>query len=363
MRAGFIEKGLPVMCRLAFFGLAMLFVGATLAATTTTTSSTSIGSDKLLCPDADIWGEKLIDGICWSCIFPVRLLGATVAFEKNGGEVPDGATRQILCTCYDPLGVPEIGLTAAMWAPARLIEVVRKPYCSPILGGTSLQSSVRLWGGHKSLEQDASDKTFYNYHYWAFPLYTMMELLLQSNCNAGGYRSLDLMYLSEVDPLWNEDELAFFLNPEAVVFANPLAMAACSVDCAVTSVGKPMESLFWCAGCWGNLYPLTGNIASEASPPRDTSLLAARITAGLHRRGMAWKTYGDAALCGGYIYPMLPKQQYRMSTLFPVAEAAEGHCCHYIGETPFKWGEWRTIPGVGEDYVYLLWRYTECCLD
>jgi len=38
------------------------------------------------------------------------------------------------------------------------------------------------------------------------------------------------------------------------------------------------------------------------------------------------------------------------------------NCCHWIGESTFKWGEHRTIPGTGEDYVYLIWRYTECCL-
>jgi conjugal transfer pilus assembly protein TraU len=94
-------------------------------------------------------------------------------------------------------------------------------------------------------------------------------------------------------------------------------------------------------------------------------LLSARILAGLHRRGLNWKTYGEDALCGGDLYPMLPKQQYRLSTLFPLAEADsedDGKCCHYIGETPFKWGEHRTIPGTGEDYLYMIWRFTDCCL-
>ena len=36
---------------------------------------------------------------------------------------------------------------------------------------------------------------------------------------------------------------------------------------------------------------------------------------------LAHKTYGDDALCSGQIYPMIPKQQYKLSTLFPLAEA------------------------------------------
>ena len=337
----------------------LVFQKPMLADTTTTTSSQSINASDLLCPNADFWGEKMLTGICWSCLFPIRLGGFTLFDGDNG--LPDGVTQETICEC-NTKGLPDIGITGGAWLPARLVEVVRKPYCSPILGGTSFNQGVRLWGGRKEVEGDGSDKTYYNFHYWAFPLYMILQLFVQNNCNAGGFRNLDMMYMSELDPTWNIDELAFFMNPEAVIFANPLAIAACTVDCATTSASKPLDSLFWCAGCWGNLYPFTGNIASDASPPRDTSLLTARLLSSLHRKGLAHKTYGDAALCSGQIYPMIPKQQYKLSTLFPIAEASSGNCCHWIGESTFKWGENRIIPGTGEDYVYLIWRYTDCCL-
>jgi len=392
----FIRATLTHLLLLAVFTL--VFLGLLLAspnkakAGTQTTTTTTQGKADILCPDAGIWGSKLIDGICWSCIFPIRVMGGTL-FDENPlfHDVPDDAADKTVCACDGNDGLPKLGIPAGFWAPARMIEVVRKPYCSPTLGGVSLQASVRLWGGHKETSGTPDDKTFYNYHYFAFPLFEMLELLIQSHCNPGGYTNMDMLYLSELDPLWNLDELSFFVNPEAVVFANPAAMAMCSVDCAKTSVDKPMTSLFWCAGCWGNLYPFTGNIASDSSGPRDTSLLAARVIAGLHRRGLAWLTTGNSSLCGGKIFPMLPKQQYRLSTLFPIAEASTSrtktmpvldatgkqktddngnplakempvNCCHYIGETPFKWGEWRTIPGTGEDYVYLLFRWSDCCL-
>lgn len=326
--------------------------------TTTTTSSTT-HSSHLLCPDANLFGKALLTDICWSCLFPIRLMGFTAYAGDN--YIPDGVSKQIFCACPGKDGLPSFGITTGVWLPARLVEVVRKPYCSPILGGTSFNDSVRLWGGAKETGNDGADKTFYNYHYWAFPLYAILELFIQTNCNAGGLRNLDMMYLSELDPTWNIDELAFFLNPEAVIFSNPLALAACTVDCAKTSVSKPSTSLWWCAGCWGNLYPFSGNIASDSSAPRDTSLLTARLLASLHRKGLAHKTYGENALCGGQLYPMLPKQQYKLSLLFPVAEA-QGRCCHSVGESTFRWGEHRTIPGLGEDYIYLIWRYTDCCL-
>lgn len=371
------------------FGL--LLSGTALAETINTSETDTISAEKLLCPDADLWGKKMMTGICWDCLFPVRLMGMTIYDMDN--DKPDGATEESLCFCSGQDGVPNLGITAGLWLPARLIEVVRKPYCSPALGGISFNNGVRLWGGRKEVEGDGTDKTFYNYHYWAYPLFMILDLFTQTHCNAGGFRNMDMMYMSELDPTWNIDELAFFLNPEAAVFANPLAVAACTVDCTATSVSQPMTSLWWCAGCWGNLYPFVGSISSDASPPRDTSLLSARVLAALHRRGLAHKTYGTDALCGGTIYPMIPKQQYKMSMLFPVTEAeaekvmaekkdADGNtimgvdgipemvekvvpgknCCHYIGESQFKWGEWRNIPGTGEDFVYLIWRYTDCCM-
>lgn len=343
--------------RLRGFVIALLLIAQPLFAQGTPVSGTRLD---ITCPDGNLFGPKLFTDVCWSCLFPIRMLG----FNVGSGSRPTGSSNRIFCSCDNALGIPVPGIAAGMWTPARLIEIVRKPYCSPTLGGKTLYSNARMFGGFKSLEHDNTDKTFYQYHYFAFPLYAILELFIQPACNAGGYTNLDIMYLSEIDPTWNNDEVAFFLNPEAALFANPIAIAACAVDCTSATVGvdTAADSMFWCAGCWGNLYPLTGNIASKGSPPRDSSLLATRATAALHRRGLAWKTFGNDALCGGYIYPMIPKSQYKMSMMFPIAEAS-GTCCHPIGQSPFIWGEWRNIPAVGEDFVYMLWRYTDCCLN
>ena len=95
---------------------------------------------------------------------------------------------------------------------------------------------------------------------------------------------------------------------------------------------------------------------------------------------------GNDVLCAGVIDPMIPKTQYKMSMLFPVPEASStarvlkpatssgtGNsqidnyqytqgCCHNIGVPTMLWGEWRSIPGSGEDFVYQLWRWTDCCV-
>ena len=101
----------------------------------TCTRPARAGSD---CPDAQLLGPNLLTSICWDCIFPIRLAGATLAL--GAGDIPDKAANQPLCLCTDRFDVPHGGLTYGMWEPARLIELVRAPGCSPALGGIKARS-------------------------------------------------------------------------------------------------------------------------------------------------------------------------------------------------------------------------------
>ena len=92
---------------------------------------------------------------------------------------------------------------------------------------------------------------------------------------AGG---IDIAWASELDPAWLDDELSFLLNPEAALFANLPAQAACAADCTTSSAGLPLDALFWCAGCQGGMYPLTGNVAAHVGGVQ-ASLLAAPASA------------------------------------------------------------------------------------
>ena len=122
--------------------------------------------------------------------------------------------------------------------------------------------------------------------------------------------------------------------------------------------GEAIDALFWCVGSWGHLYPLAGHHLQHTSIPRNTSLLASRALAKLHRRGQARRHMGDDAVCNPVIEPFLPKTQYQMSVFHPVPEATSKHP---TGRLTFRWGEDRMIPGSGEDMVYLVWRWNDCC--
>ncbi|MCQ8183499.1 TraU family protein [Methylomonas sp. SURF-1] len=325
-----------------------------------------------LCPDAELWSGKLITDICWGCLFPIRLAGGVLDFRapqsKGSGDssvgddlVPSSAASNVYCVCDGKELIPEVGMTMGYWGPARVVELVPNPWCAPTLGGTKInQSNVRLWGGSSPVVYDTDEIVFLNYHYYAFPIYVMLDLFWEDRCFADGYKDFDLLYVSELDPTWNNDELAFFTNPEVVLFANPVALAACSVDAVAASAGRPIDEMFWCAGAWGGIYPLSGHThPGEGIAPRQTSLLMTRATAALHRRGLAHKTVGDDYVCGGTISPFIPKSQYATTMFYPVADTQSKHA---IGESDLLWGAGHSYPGSGEYHVYILWRWTDCCL-
>lgn len=325
------------------------------AAAEGTTSSTTSEFDPT-CPDSNILGSGMITDICWSCIFPMRING----IKLGDGNVPDGAADgDFVCICDDQNGVPEFGIQMSMWEPARIMEVVRTPYCSPTLDGTRFMNDIRLMGSPKRGDADTSKVAFYQYHYLAFPLFTVLDLFLEPDCNKDGYSDIDIINFSELDPTWNDDELGFFLNPEAALFANPIALSACIGDGIAATAGNPSQKLFWCAGTWGNLYPFSGHINYQGSPPRDTSLIAVRGLAAQHRRGLARGTMGDKNICKATFEPTIPKSQYKFEQIYPVAES-DGN--HWIGQSTYTWGEWRNVPGTGEDFVHMIWRWNDCCV-
>lgn len=311
------------------------------------------------CVDADIISGALITDVCWDCVFPIKVAGVAISGSKSRDRVPDGAATKPFCMCWDSLGVPKPGVSTSFWQPNRLAEYQRVSGCSSVLNGIRFPFN-RLNQGkqNKATERPNEDMTYRHYHYYAFPVMLMLDIFVPSHCNPGAFQDLDVMYMSEVDPTWNADELAFFANPEAALVATPLAAVACVPDAVAANVSAPLKELYWCAGSWGMLYPFTGNVLGRDGILRTTSLMATRTLAALHRRGLEWLTVGDDVMCGGQIAPFLPKNQYRFTLMYPNPETDDSHV---IGESDLLWGMGRIMPSVGEDPVYLVWRWLDCC--
>lgn len=307
------------------------------------------------CPTADLFSGKLMTDICWACLFPVRIAGLPI----GGAPIPAGAADAAVCACPDAGGLGHPGFTIGMWEPARIIELTHAPGCSAALGGTRLpMGSRRLIGTEGKSAYDSTDIAFYHYHWYSFPLLIMLDLFWDRKCNADGLVDFDVLYLSELDPTWNNGELAFFTNPEAAWLANPAAQAACLADATAATVGTPLDALFWCAGTWGTLYPFTGVQPNLGAATRETSLAATRALAALHRRGLARRTMGNDAVCKAPIDFFIKKSAYKLTMFYPLPETQRAHV---IGQSTFTWGEWRSIPGPGEHHLYLLWRWNDCC--
>lgn len=353
------------------------------------------------CKSANLLGPKLVTHICWRCLFPMKLAGSTVnpfnttkeegqeitagagVFGEsdpskswsegiedwvgkgvanlfgNGEEVPDGASNQSVCLCHDNLNVPRPGVVTSFWEPYRLIEFQTVPGCLSALNGTRLNINPTNIGTHGTTPIGKAAKASFNhYHYYSFPLMQLLQLFSGKGCNPGGYSDFDLMYMSELDPTWSSPEVSFFANPESALFANSASIAACIPDSLSSVVNRPISALFWCAGTWGQIYPLTGKINERYGILKTTSLDTVRVLTQIHRRGFAWATIGNDALCNGYVAPFFPKEQYKFTMAHPVADTQKSH---KVGSLVESWGSGKIIPVAGENPIYLIWRWLDCC--
>jgi conjugal transfer pilus assembly protein TraU len=224
-----------------------------------------------------------------------------------------------------------------------------------ITGGSSVQGRGAV--SHKS-HGGGLKRSFYQVHWYLYPVLYWLELLIDCVCLEKG--SWDVAYLTELDPLWNDDETALILNPEALVFGNPIAQAACAADCGMASVGFPNDALFWCGGCQGSLYPFTGSVPAHAGGVQASLLLVQRMMAKLHREMLLWGTMGKKGWCGKYPMPIIQKTQYKTQMTYPLPATKKG--CHPLGRSEALWASGREFPTQGEDFGYLIWRKRSCCL-
>lgn len=311
----------------------------------------------LACPGRFV--NPLTD-ICWSCLFPLSIGPVKV---NAGGRDDTPNPSSLLCLCRrPPLPVPVPGIPVGFWEPVRLVDVTRIPFCMVSLGGLSLGNSFYKHGVHgKTVDQKGgASRSFYHVHWYVYPVIYWLELLMDFLCLEAA--SFDVAYLTELDPLWNDDETAFILNPEAVVFGNPVAQAACAADCAAASLGLPLDPLFWCGGCQGSLYPFTGTVDGHMGGVQASLLLVQRMAAKLHRQLMLWGTFGEAGLCGKYPMPLIRKSQYKIQMTYPLPTTTGPLACNPMGRTEVVWGSGREFPHQGEDFGYLIWRKRSCCV-
>ncbi len=300
-----------------------------------------------------------ITDVCWSCIFPLSLGSA----EVFGGDNPDTENPSSpVCICPGELMIPRVGLTVGFWEPIRLVDVTRTPFCLVNLDGTQLDMGDSYGYGEVDMSDSAQGGSFYHVHWYVYPLLFWLNLFEDGLCLET--KPFDIAYLTELDPLWNDDETGFILNPEAILFGLFPAQMACAADAISASTGHlPIDSLFWCAGAQGSMYPLNGHVQEHVGGVQASTLLAERMTYKLHREALLWDSDGSSATatCSSRLCPIMPKSRYRYQMTYPIPSASSPTGCKPFGYSTATWGAGREYPVEGEDFGYLIWRKRNCC--
>jgi conjugal transfer pilus assembly protein TraU len=171
--------------------------------------------------------------------------------------------------------------------------------------------------------------------------------------------TFDLAFMSELDPFWDSAEWSNLFSPEVFLFTNPIAQAACMGDAAMAAVtGFGLDTLFWCSGSQGSVYPICGHQSYHQGGIDASLAIVHKAIFKLHRMGIAQDTSTPAAMCGSVIQPILRKKQYKQQMLYPVSQTKTGHG---LGVPSIFWGAGREFPYKGEDFSYLMWRKRSCC--
>jgi conjugal transfer pilus assembly protein TraU len=297
--------------------------------------------------------------VCWQCIFPIKIGGIPIKGVEQVGngpliDTPDLASLP-LCICpFPPPVFMRIGIPVSFWEPARFVETVKDPFCFPSIGvGLPNPFSGHLGGGSSEMGNQEDMSSFAQAHWFVFPVWAMMELLTDFVCIE--HSVFDVAYLTEVDPLWNSDMLAFILNPEALLFANPIAQFACVADSVASAVGLSLSPLFWCMGSWGSAYPLTGHVGNDNLVEANAAM-GARMIFKLGREFLLWDP--GLTLCAAIPTPIWVKQNYRMQIAKPVRSIG----CIPIGRTGLMWSYFKNPPIIGDNFLFMVFRKRACCV-
>ena len=303
-----------------------------------------------------------INDVCWECMLPARI--GSVDFGRDNDTLPGGNVGPPMCACASGSGVVT-GVKVAFWEHAYLAETVKTPWCMVALGsGMETDMSALQAGVNRSSATTDGTSAYASQqvHWYTFPVWAIMDMFTDFPCNDGS--NFDLAYPTELDPTWQDDLLSFILNPEALLFGNPVTQLACMADSVAASMGVSLNPLFWCQGSWGSAYPLNGS-SSVTNPNHLNASMFGRMIYKLGRETLLWDTAVDTTGCSvmGDLTPIWNKDHYRGQPARP----RKRNDCLPIGRSDFLWGSALNPPlGTGanspDNYLWVITRARICCV-
>jgi len=295
----------------------------------------------------------------WVNMFPIKIGGITI-FDSDQPDTTDGSGSPV-CLCRSGANIT-IGIQVSFWEPYRMVDSVFDPGCFPALG-VNLEGLVpggRREGGVTHVRSNMSASQYFaQSHFVISPfLVILQELFADVRCLDRTHADLDIAYLSEVDPTWNDDKAALILNPEAVLFANPALGMACMADATAAAFKLPVDALYWCMGSWDSAYPLTGT-STQNTVISGACAVSGRMIYKMNRQLLM----GDRAIdeCAEVLTPIWIKSHYRLQPLRPLVMTSGAI---RIGQSPDTWALGKYDPfmrGYG-NWSFLVWRKVRCCV-
>lgn len=295
----------------------------------------------------------------WNNLYPITIMGAHISTNSNMTS-PLMEIMPPVCVCPTIFGFPFFGIGVTFWQPMYVSEIESRAGCLNSLGGTNVLEQYAMINSEQTVnnQRKSNEVNRMQVHWYEYPVFSMLEMMESLSCkNTNGF---NLAYMTEIDPTWQDDQWGAVFTPEAAIFSNPIATAACAVDAVTSMLGYPMDALFWCAGTWGNIYPLAGNSNQSGDPFTMNNQIQAKFIARNHRLGLQWQTIGPTAICSAHPNPVWIKSQYRFNQVAPFPRRGRAVVAGDNGKL-FQFPVVTNVP-TKEYTTNLIWQGQQCCL-
>ena len=293
----------------------------------------------------------------WNDVLPITIAGMPLGQNHD----PPLMYEPPVCVCPGAFGIPSYGIGITYWQPVYLSEVEKIAGCSSSLGGTMLLKGYGKLNSEEAFDpyvKGSSRSSRLQLHWYKYPVFSLLEMFSDLGCRQSG--GFNLAYVTEVDPTWQNDIWAGIFSPESSLFASLPAQLACIVDSVGAIAGYPVDPLFWCAGTWGGIYPMSGNAAQSTTVFQINNLVLAKFLARQARIGVEFETIGPLAECTDVPNPIWLKSQWRVDEVWPIVRHGSPLV---IGAPPiFQWPPFLTNPPGEDSTVNLMFEGQQCCL-
>jgi len=286
--------------------------------------------------------------------------------DSDGDGRSDGGG---LCFCKKTSdGRADGGLKIRFSEPIGFVELVNTPYKFTCFEGDSGK------GGWSKLFHRGNTTGYRNAHFIQYPVFALMNYGMDQLCLSKEF-PLDVPFIGELTPFWNDDFTALLTNPVAALTANPIAQMACGWDCSVSTLKKPNEYLSWCNGCWQGRRLNTGRSIDGNQVQSDAALVMSVLdfqhstyqlpqTIQIPGSGVGFLEIANfwnsnEIACGDSIsyFPKVIKNQYLLQNVYPTSNS-------YMitpGEHGAIFSNFRIIPQY-QDRIFAIWRRKVCCV-